>query len=154
MAISQLQCYPSLIENVYLKLPLLGPSKPKVNIPAKPKMIEAQDRSPITMTIGDNVTALTNTSVTIQCHTSGVPAPTVTWTKDGHEISDDGKYTVQADDSLLINNANVEDSARYMCTADSPVGQDSASSTVQIVGKYSKNTPCQPANKQDSLLAG
>lgn len=87
------------------------------------------------MTIGDNVTALTNTSITIQCPTSGVPTPSVTWTKNGQELSSDGRYTVQDDGSLFISEANKEDDAQYTCTANSDAGKDSASSTVAIVGK-------------------
>ena len=87
------------------------------------------------MTIGDNVTALTNTSITIQCPTSGVPTPTVTWTKDGQDIPDGGKYTVRVDNSLLISESDVKDDARYTCTADSVAGKDSASTEVEIVGK-------------------
>ena len=113
---------------------LIDPFKPDINIPDKPKTIEAQDRSPITLTIGDNVTALTNTSITIQCPTSGVPTPTVTWTKDGQEIPSGGRYTVQDDGSLVISEADEEDSARYTCTAESVAGKDSVSSTIKIVG--------------------
>ena len=91
------------------------------------------------MTIGDNVTALTNTSITIQCPTSGVPTPTVTWIKDGKEIPSEGRYTVQDDGSLLISEADEEDNARYMCTADNVAGRDSASSTVKVVGKLRGN---------------
>ena len=98
-------------------------------------MIEAQDRRSITLSIGDDVTALTNTSITIQCPTSGVPTPTVTWTKNGEQVSNDGRYTVQDDGSLLITGTNEEDSARYTCIADSIIGKDSASSKLQIVGK-------------------
>ena len=98
-------------------------------------MIEAKDQSPITLTIGDNVTALTNTSITIQCPTSGVPTPTVAWTKDGQEIPSGSRYTVQDDGSLLISEADEEDNARYTCSADNVAGKDSASSTVQVVGK-------------------
>ena len=100
-----------------------------------PTMIEAQDRRPITLSIGDDVTALTNTSITIQCPTSGVPTPTVTWTKDGEQISNDGRYTVQDDGSLLISRTDEDDSARYTCIADSIIGKDNASSKVQVVGK-------------------
>lgn len=111
------------------------PHKPVVKLSDKPETIEAQDRSPITLTIGDNVTALTNTFITIRCHASGVPTPTVTWTKDGQDIPNLGRYIVQDDGSLLIIGADSEDTARYTCTADSVVGQDSASSSVKIVGK-------------------
>jgi len=85
--------------------------------------------------IADNVTALTNTSITIQCPSSGVPTPTVTWTKDNQEVTDDDRYTVQDDGSLLISETDEEDSARYTCTVDSVTGEDSASTTVQIIGK-------------------
>ena len=111
------------------------PSKPVINVSDKPKTVEAKDRIPITVTIADNVTALANTSITIQCPTSGVPTPTVTWRKDNQEITNDGRYTVQDDGSLLIGETDIEDSARYTCTADSVTGKDSASSTVQIIGK-------------------
>ena len=113
----------------------IEPFKPVINIPGTPKTIEAQDQSPITLFIGDNLTALTNTSITIQCPTNGVPTPTVTWTKGNREITNDGSYTVRDDGSLLISEADVEDSARYTCTADSVTGKDSASSTVHIIGK-------------------
>ena len=100
-----------------------------------PRSIEAQNRKPITLNIGDELTALTETNVIIECPTSGVPRPTVTWTKDGRILRDDGRYTIQMDGSLVIDEANVEDSARYTCNADSVNGQDSASSAVQIVGE-------------------
>ena len=115
---------------------LIERSQPVVNIYGSPKTIDAQDRSPITMAIADNVTALTNTSITIQCPTSGVPTPTVTWAKDDQEIPNDGRYTVQDDGSLRINEALADDSARYTCNAESVAGKDKASSTVKIVGKF------------------
>ena len=87
------------------------------------------------MFIGDNLTALTNTSITIQCPTSGVPTPTVTWTKDGEQVPGDDRYIVQDDGSLLISEAFEEDSAQYTCISDSIIGRDSVSSKVQIVGK-------------------
>ena len=89
------------------------------------------------MTIGDNVTALTNTSITIQCPTNGVPTPTVTWARNGQEIPSEGRYTIQGDSSLLIGDADEEDTSRFTCTADSVAGKDSASSTVQFIGKNS-----------------
>ena len=101
-----------------------------------PKTIEAQDRSPITLPIGDNVTVLSNTSITIQCPITGVPKPNVTWTKDSQEILISGKYTVRDDDSLVINETEEEDSGRYTCTAESVAGIDSAASILKVVGKF------------------
>ena len=107
-----------------------------MKIPDNPTVLEAKDRSPISLSIGDNVTALTNTSITIQCPTSGVPTPTVTWTRDGQEISNGEKYKVQNDGSLVISVADENDSGQYTCTADSIAGKDSVSSTVQVKGLY------------------
>mgnify|MGYP000370968886 CR=1 FL=1 len=110
-------------------------SKPKFGIKNESKTVEAQDHSPITLTVGDNVTALSNTSITIQCPTSGVPTPSVAWTKDGQEIPIGGKYKLEDDGSLVISEADGDDNGQYTCTADSVAGKDSKSSTVQIVGK-------------------
>ncbi|XP_068741513.1 hemicentin-1-like isoform X2 [Montipora capricornis] len=114
-----------------------GPSRPVVKRSENPKAIEAQDRSPILLSIGDNVTALTNTSITIRCPTSGVPSPTVTWTKSGQEILIGDRYQVQDDGSLLIVKAHGSDSALYTCRADSVAGKDSASTVVQVVESIS-----------------
>ena len=116
-------------------LNLTEPSKPVVQIIDDPKTIEAQDLSPVTLTAGDNVTALTNTSITIQCPTTGVPKPTVTWTKDGQQLPSGGRYTIQDDGSLMISEADKEDNARYACIAESVAGKDRASSVVQVIGK-------------------
>lgn len=114
---------------------LSDPVKPTIIIPEIPKTVEAQDRSPITLTIGDSVTALTNTSITIQCATTGVPTPNITWTKDGQEIPKGGGYTIRGDGSLLIRDTKEEDNGRYACTSANTAGNASASSVVQIVGK-------------------
>ena len=98
------------------------------------KILEAQDRNPITLTIGDNVTALTNTGITIKCPTSGIPRPTVTWKKDGQKITSGGRYKIQDDGSLTISEAKEQDDGQYTCTADSAAGEDSVSSTVQVKG--------------------
>ena len=114
---------------------LIDPERPVVITSEKATTIEAKDRSPITLIIGDNLTALTNTSITIQCPTSGVPTPTVTWTKNGEQVLSDGRYKVEDDGSLSISEVVEEDSARYTCIADSVTGKDSASSTVKIAGE-------------------
>lgn len=81
------------------------------------------------------MTAVINTSVTIRCNASGVPIPNVTWTKDGKKIVKEDRYSIQDDGSLLIKDSNKEDTARYTCTVENVAGKESASSTVQIIGK-------------------
>lgn len=120
----------------YQRFFLLEQSKPTVNIPNEPTTIEAQDFSSVTLTIGDNVTALASTNITIKCQASGAPIPLVTWSKDKKKLSNGDRHTVQVNGSLLlIIGSKIEDSARYTCTAESVAGKESASSTVQVVGE-------------------
>ena len=130
------------------------PSKPVVQISDHQNTIEAEDLSPVTLTIGDNVTALVNTSITIQCPTSGVPKPSVTWTKDGQELLSGGRYKVQDNGSLVISDASEEDNAQYTCTADSVTGKDSASSIVQVESKFSSDPPQKVKMKSVFKRAG
>lgn len=53
------------------------PIKPIIEIPETRKEIPVGDGSPVTMDIGDNVTAASNTSITIRCPVSGTPTPVV-----------------------------------------------------------------------------
>ena len=126
-------------QNLSNFLCLLAPLEPAIVTSAEPKVIEAENRDPVTATIGDNVTALTNTSITIQCPTSGIPTPTVTWTKDGMEIPSGGRYKIKEDGSLVIRASGIEDNAKYMCTAESISGKESLSSILTVVGKSSYN---------------
>ena len=119
---------------------LIAHSKPVLKTPKEPKATESKDRSPVSISIGDNVTTLANTSITITCPTTGIPKPVVTWTKDGREISVGERYTVQNDGSLLISEADEEDDGRYTCTADSVAGKDSGTSVVKVVGELLKTS--------------
>ena len=85
------------------------------------------------------MTALTNTRITIKCRASGVPTPTVTWSTENRKIlSEEGGYIVQEDGSLLIKVADKVDTVRYTCTAVNFAGQDSASSSVVVVGRVAE----------------
>ena len=87
------------------------------------------------MNVGDNVTAASNTTITIRCPVSGVPTPSVTWQKDGVEIIEGDKFAITDDNSLVIKRVEVEHSASYTCIAQSEFGKDETSSTVEIIGK-------------------
>lgn len=111
--------------------------RPKIDIAHKPQMIEAQDRGPLILNIGDNATALTKTAIVVLCHASGVPTPTVTWTKDGQILSHDegSSKIVNNDGSLRIVYSTEFDSGEYRCTATNIVGEEAMKSTVRIVGE-------------------
>lgn len=91
------------------------------------------DGSPVKMNIGDNVTAATNTTIIIRCRVSGVPTPSVFWSKDGLPISESGNLFTSGN-TLVIERADAGDSAKYTCIGLSSIGADSVSSIVQIIG--------------------
>ena len=88
------------------------------------------------MNIGDNVTSLPDTPLTIQCPVSGVPPPKLTWTKDGKPLTTGEAFTVTKAGTLLVRGSMQGDSGLYTCTATNVAGNASVSSRVTIVGKF------------------
>ena len=105
-----------------------------IEVPDAGEDIPVGDGSPVTMNIGDNVTAASNTTITIRCPVSGVPTPSVTWTKDGKEVAEGEKYFIKNGNVLVIKGAEPEDSAEYSCTVESKFGKETLSSIVRIKG--------------------
>lgn len=69
----------------------------------------------------------------------GSPVISITWFKNGSEISSDNRHAISFDNSvasLEVVNCNVEDSGDYVCVASSEVGSDRCSSTVTVKGRY------------------
>ena len=116
-----------------------GLVKPQIEVPDGGKNIPVGDGSPVITTVGYNVTALANTTITIQCPNSGVPTPTVTWRKDGQGVADGEDYEIQGDGSLVIRRALRKDDGLYTCSVESVAGTDSASSSVTVVGRLFLN---------------
>lgn len=92
----------------------------------------------------------------------GVPAPTLTWTKDGKT------FVVSPDGSLALRNVGLNDEGIYVCTATNTAGRDQArvqllvqgwrpnrSATnvyVDAVWKYTRNL--KEEKKWDCILLG
>lgn len=115
------------------------PVKPVIEVPEPGREIPIGDGSPVTMNIGDNVTAASNTTITIRCPISGVPTPSVTWFKDAVSVQDDEKdekLSITDDNFLVIRESKVEaHSAKFTCSAQNAFGVDKTSSIVIIIGK-------------------
>ena len=107
-----------------------------IEVPKTGRDIPVGDGSPVSMNVSDNVTAASNTTITIRCPVSGVPTPSVTWHKDGVQIVDEDKVSIMVDNSLVITGAEVKLSAEYTCSVESTFGKDSTSSNVRIIGKW------------------
>ncbi|KAM5135419.1 LOW QUALITY PROTEIN: peroxidasin homolog [Mantella aurantiaca] len=66
------------------------------------------------------------------CSTSGRPAPVITWTKDGGELPNDGRYTILESGALHILRAVIKDSGQYQCHATSSMGVNSVSARLYV----------------------
>lgn len=89
----------------------------------------------MTANIGDNVTAALNTTITVKCPVSGVPTPSVSWFKDGSPISQGERLSLTSNSSLVVNRAEMDDSAKYTCSVQSVFGKEDLSTTMTIIGK-------------------
>ncbi|XP_052503745.1 LOW QUALITY PROTEIN: hemicentin-2 [Budorcas taxicolor] len=68
---------------------------------------------------------ITNEGVpaSLPCVASGVPTPTITWTKETNALaSGDPHYNVSKDGTLVIPWPSVQDAGAYVCTATNTVG--------------------------------
>ncbi|XP_060787017.1 hemicentin-1 isoform X2 [Neoarius graeffei] len=70
-------------------------------------------------------------SVSLPCETTGIPKPSITWTKGEEPISS----PPQSDGSLLIFSLTAADSGRYVCTASSSAGQTRREITLTVHSK-------------------
>ena len=109
--------------------------KPVIEVPKPGQKIPVGDGSPVTMNVGDSVTAVSNTTITVRCPVRGVPTPDVTWIKEGKQITPGGRFSISSNYTLVIKEAAVDDSAEYTCSVKSVAGTDSESSTVEIISK-------------------
>ena len=103
----------------------------------------------VTFNVGTNLTTLSKTSMTIRCPTVGLPVPLKTWFKDGKRIPvlrwykngeeldlHDAKYKIDENGSLYVQDLTVSDRGLYTCFANSPVGNDTATSVVDVKGTF------------------
>lgn len=77
-------------------------------------------------------------NVRLTCSVEGIPAPTLSWEKDGIVLRPGGKYTIEIVDkqcTLVINNVQMDDSGEYYCIATNPVGRVRTSSIVNVIGE-------------------
>uniref|UniRef100_A0A2K5KA06 Hemicentin-2 n=1 Tax=Colobus angolensis palliatus TaxID=336983 RepID=A0A2K5KA06_COLAP len=68
---------------------------------------------------------ITNEGVpaSLPCVASGVPAPTITWTKETNALTSRGPhYNVSKEGTLLIAQPSAQDAGAYVCTATNTVG--------------------------------
>ena len=103
------------------------PEAPHINV-SRTTVRSLDSRVPVIIRVGQPLSVLSGTKVSIECPVSGVPIPDVTWSRQ------DGR--VIAYGSLLsINSVTTGDSGVYRCKALNLAGDVVASSTVNVTGK-------------------
>lgn len=66
--------------------------------------------------------------VELPCIVTGVPEPTISWTRD------DKRYPVSADGGLVLRDVGLDDEGTYTCSATNTAGKDEARVQILVQG--------------------
>ena len=90
----------------------------------------------ITTSTATEVKVVMLDDITLTCTATGIPPPTITWSKDSTAITHDAvKYSISSNDmSLTIHNMIDTDNGRYSCLAQNVDGTDSREFTLSVIG--------------------
>nr|XP_044998229.1 hemicentin-1 isoform X3 [Jaculus jaculus] len=80
-----------------------------------------------------SLVTLLDKSAVVECLAEGVPAPRITWRKDGAMIAEShARYSVLKNGFLHIQSARVTDTGRYLCMATNVAGTDRKRIDLQV----------------------
>ncbi|XP_023814399.1 hemicentin-1 [Oryzias latipes] len=85
----------------------------KVNVPPEIQ----DDGQPL------NLTVTLKQPLTLGCDASGIPSPSITWTKDGHPVDSPGVYVQNGNRFLRIYRVQPEHAGQFACTAQNSAGE-------------------------------
>ncbi|XP_016112004.1 hemicentin-1 [Sinocyclocheilus grahami] len=74
-----------------------------------------------------NVTVVTGQRAVLSCESTGIPAPQVSWKRNGSPLNVDlqsGAYRLMSSGSLIISSPSVEDEGYFECTVTNEVGEE------------------------------
>ena len=70
------------------------------------------------------------------CRAEGNPAPTISWKKhSGQVIGNGGRFSIDANGTLIISNLQKSDSDMYVCVASNEYGDREATARLFVLGK-------------------
>ncbi|XP_029846026.3 peroxidasin homolog [Ixodes scapularis] len=94
---------------------------------------DRQAQKPRIVTKPSDVSVTAGRSVTMRCQAAGRPTPQVTWTRDGLPLFQNPRYHVsRTAGTLIITATDLSDSGKYMCTASSLLGEESAAAVLRV----------------------
>ncbi|RXG61788.1 Peroxidasin-like protein, partial [Armadillidium vulgare] len=79
-----------------------------------------------------DVTVSAGGQAELKCTAQGLPPPSITWKRDGSTVTNDQKYQISSDGSLIIDNVSSEDEGLYECSASNYVGYAAVRATLTI----------------------
>lgn len=106
----------------------------------------------ITSYVGDNITSLTGSDLTIYCPTEGIPEPVVSWSRGGAPLRSDRRYTVNPfTNALRIRKLRREDSGGFTCSARNNRGGDQKTSFLNVIGELATGCDSAQYNRRFGL---
>ena len=80
-----------------------------------------------------------------ECRVVGYPRPTVTWFKDGRDITKNDRfefdYSVDGIITMVIHNVTFTDQGVYSCRAENSEGWAATAALLNIRGRHVQRTP-------------
>ncbi|KAG7251155.1 hypothetical protein CRUP_029350, partial [Coryphaenoides rupestris] len=99
------------------------------------------------------VSVVVNHVLELECEAWGIPAPSLTWLKDGRPLPQtDSMRLLRGGEVLRVASAQVEDTGRYTCLAYSPAGDDDKEFLVRV--HVPPNIAGESAPQDVSVLQG
>lgn len=84
--------------------------------------------------MGNKVEIIDGSSVTLVCKSSGIPLPSLRWTRGIETSSVYEKYDIE-EETLTISNIQIGDADNFTCTATNMAGQDTVSTELIVLGE-------------------
>lgn len=81
-----------------------------------------------------------NSQGVLKCEPEAAPPPTFKWYRNGAEIFTGGRYTVQKDGVLLINDVTDDDAGGYRCVAKNFLAEAEYNGVATVYGKKKQYT--------------
>ena len=77
--------------------------------------------------------AVAGSTVTLDCEGEGVPAPRVSWLRDGKELSGNLEYTLDGNGTLTLTNFSAAFAGYYQCIIQNYIGKSAAGASISFI---------------------
>ena len=96
-----------------------------------------------------------NTNALIICKVEGQPSPEVSWKYRGQKIENGGRYLIEPNEGLYINNITTEDNGLYECRAsvESMAKFDTRDITVYVHSTFMHDGPLHAAYHKNTSVS-